>query len=194
MGRTKGESNLSEAQRGEILALADANVAPKREIVNTFNCDDKTVGNILKRARQAEKENIDLYSSQAHQQHPRPGQPRKFGPRTERQLVKHATKNKYQRRKQWAVIAREIGLEAADSTINKIFYRHGYMRRAPRYKPSLTPELKHERLNFAIKYLEELEGKEHMVVYCNKTAVRVGEVRANNGLLCSLVKNTTLIT
>ena len=51
------------------------------------------------------------------------------------------------------------------------------MRRAPRYKPPLTLEQRHERLNFAIKYLEELEGKEHMVVYCDETAVRVGEVR-----------------
>ena len=51
MGRTKGESNLSEAQRGGILALADANVASKRKIANAFDCDDKTVGNIQKRAR-----------------------------------------------------------------------------------------------------------------------------------------------
>ena len=61
--------------------------------------------------------------------------------------------------------------------INDVFYRNGYRRRPPKFKPPLTPEQKLERLNFAVEWLEKLEGKEHMLVYCDETAVRVGESR-----------------
>lgn len=38
-------------------------------------------------------------------------------------------------------------------------------------------EQKLDRLNFAIEWLEKLEGKEHMIIYCDETLVRVGESR-----------------
>ena len=177
MGRTAAKPNIPEPKRGALLALADKQVGSKRKLAEAFDCSKDTVRNIQKRAREAEKENIDPNSSETHQQRPRPGQPCKLSIRTKRQLIRHATKNRYQRRKTWWTIAQELKIEASTTTVNDVFYRNGYRRRPPKFKPSLTPEQKLERLDFAIEWLEKLEGKEHMVVYCDETAVRVGELR-----------------
>ena len=50
-------------------------------------------------------------------------------------------------------------------------------RYPPRYKPSLSLEMKAERLGFCEEWLEKLREKEHMIVYTDETAVRVGETR-----------------
>ena len=117
------------------------------------------------------------YSLEAHQQRPRTSQPRKLSQRIKRHLIRYTTKNKYQRRKTWWIITQELKIKASVTTINNIFYRNRYRRRPLKNKPLLTLEQKVERLNFIIKQLEELESKEYIVVYYNKTAVRIREIR-----------------
>lgn len=177
MGRTAGNSNLTEAKKGALIALKQTNNTPNRQLAAQYDCDEKSVRNVLKRVGEAEKENIDPFSSEVLQQRPRSGRPPVISIRTQRQLIRHATKNKFQRRKSWAIIAREIGCGASPSAINSCFERAGYGRYPPRYKPPLSPEQKLQRLNFTIEWLEKLEGKEHMVVHCDETSVRVGETR-----------------
>ena len=53
----------------------------------------------------------------------------------------------------------------------------GYGRYPPQYKPPLSLEMKAARQAFCEKWLEKLRGKEHMIVYTDETAVRVGESR-----------------
>jgi len=59
-GRTAGKPNIFEANR---------------QLADRYDCHEKSVRNILKRAGEAEKENIDSFSSEAHQQRPRPERP-----------------------------------------------------------------------------------------------------------------------
>lgn len=177
MGRTATKPNLPEAKRGALIALTSVSNTSNRQLAKEFDCDEKTVRNVVKRAREAEKENIDPFCSIALQQRPRPGRPPAISKRTQRQLIRHATKNRYQRRKAWVVIAREIGCSASATSINKAFTSAGYGRHTPQYKPPLSPEQKTRRLDFANERLEKIRGKEHMVVFSDETAVRVGESR-----------------
>ena len=66
---------------------------------------------------------------------------------------------------------------ACKTVINSAFIRAGYDRYPPRHKPLLSPEMKHDRLGFVIEWESKLKGKEHLIVYTNKTSVRVGESR-----------------
>lgn len=84
MGRSAGKPNLSEAKRGALIALKQTNSTPNRQLADRYDCHEKSVRNILKRAGEAEKENIDPFSSEAHQQRPRPGRPIAISIRTQR--------------------------------------------------------------------------------------------------------------
>lgn len=177
MGRTAGAIDLPEAKRGALIALSKNNGTSNRQLARQYQCDEKTVRNTLSKASDAEKENIDPLSSEVHQRRPQSGRPSIITPRTQRSLIRHATKNSYQRRKPWVVIARELGITASASSINNAFARAGYSRYPPKYKPPLTPEQKLQRLNFAIEWLEKLESKYDRIIYTDETSVRVGESR-----------------
>ncbi len=99
MGRTARKSNVGVPKRVAMLGFSNANAASNRQIATAFDVDENTVRNIQKRASEADKENIDPYSEQAHQQRPRPGRPPVISLRTQRQLIRHATKNRFQRLK-----------------------------------------------------------------------------------------------
>lgn len=177
MGRIKGAVDLPEAKRGALIELKNNFNISNRQLAKKYDCNKETVRNIVNRAGDAEKENIDPLSSEAHQRRPQSGRPLAINARLRRRLVRHATKNKFQRRKKWVTIAREIGCMASATAINAAFKKEGYGRHPPRYKPPLSPEQKLERLQFAVEWLEKLRGKEHMVVHSDETSIRVGESR-----------------
>ena len=95
IGRTAAKPNLLLPKRGTLLALAEKQVGSKRELAEAFDYSKDTVRNIQKRAREAEKENIDPYDSEAHQQRLVSSQPKKLSKRTKRLLIRYATKNRY---------------------------------------------------------------------------------------------------
>lgn len=66
MGRTAGKKNLTEAKRGALIALKQTNNISNYQLANEYDCDEKSVRNVLQRAGEAEKENIDPFSSEAH--------------------------------------------------------------------------------------------------------------------------------
>ena len=177
MTRTKGNKDLPTPKKGALAALTNINNLSNRQIAREYHCDEKSVRNVKKRVSDAEKENQDPFSLQVHQRRPQSGRPLAINNRLLRQLIRYATKNKYQRRKPWVTIAREIRCMASPGAINSAFSRAGYGRYPPRYKPPLSPEQKLQRIQFAIEWVEKLRGKEHMVVYCDETSIRVGESR-----------------
>ena len=63
MPRTKGTKDLPEAKRGALLEVSKTNNISNRQLAKRYRCDKKTVANVLKRAGEAEKENIDPLSS-----------------------------------------------------------------------------------------------------------------------------------
>ena len=67
MGRTAAKPNLLLPIRGALLTWTDKWVGSKRKLAEDFNYSKTTVWNIQKRAREAEKENIDPYSLEARQ-------------------------------------------------------------------------------------------------------------------------------
>ncbi len=140
MGRIKGIKDLGGPKKGALIALSELDNVSNRQVARANNCDEKTVRNARKRASEAEKENLDPLSTEAHQRRPQSGRPLTINDRLLRQLIRHATKNEFQRRKPWVTIAREIGCMAAASTVNAAFKRAGYGRYPPRYKPPLTPK------------------------------------------------------
>ena len=97
--------------------------------------------------------------------------------RDERRLVRHAKKRATQRKKPWSAIAREIGIEASAKAINNAFIRAGFGRHKKRYKPPLIPEQRQNRRIFCEEWLDVLKGKEHLIIYCDETPVKVGDTR-----------------
>ena len=177
MPRQSGQPQLTNSRRGGVLALIENSNLSNVQIAQRMRCHEKTVRNIKKRAQDAEKENIDPYEAKAIGSHPRPGQPSKITIRDQRRLIRQATKNRFQRRKPWTVIASECGIQAHHTAINNAFIRAGYERYPSRHKPQLSSEIKKERYTFAKEWLPKLKGKEHMIMYTNKTSVRVEESR-----------------
>ena len=104
-GRTKGDKELTGPQRGYVLALSENTDLSNRQIGQKRKCDEKTVRNVRRRAEEAEKENIDPLDNNVITPKPRSGRALILSERDKRQLIRYATKNYYQRRKKWSVIA-----------------------------------------------------------------------------------------
>ena len=66
MPRTKGAIDLSEAKRGALIELKKENNTLNRQLARKYECEKSIAANILKRAGEAEKENIDPLSSETH--------------------------------------------------------------------------------------------------------------------------------
>ena len=178
MAKTKGAHELSQAQFGGILeAKNQAFNECNRRIAKCYKCSESSVRNMAQRAADADKENIDPFTPEACTAKPRSGRPFAISPRNSRRLIRQATKNKYQRRKDWVTIAREIGINASPSAINSAFHRAGYGRYPPRYKPQLNTQQKNQRLNFCTEWVDKLRGKEHQIVFCDEMTIRAGERR-----------------
>ena len=67
MPRLKGAIDLSEIKRGALIELKKKNNISHRQLISKFKCDKLIVTNILKRAEEAEKENLDSLSLKAYQ-------------------------------------------------------------------------------------------------------------------------------
>lgn len=138
MGRTKGAKDLTNPKRGALTELSKQCYTSNRQLASIYKCDEKTVRNTRKKAAQAEKENIDPLSTEAFQRRPQSGRPPVISLRAQRSLIRHATKNRYQRRKSWVTVAREIGIMASVTAIANVFNRAGYGRYPLKHKPPLT--------------------------------------------------------
>ena len=75
MPRTKGAIDLPEAKRGALIELKKENNILNRQVARKYGCGKSIVAKILKRAGEAEKENIDSLSSEAHQRRPQSRRP-----------------------------------------------------------------------------------------------------------------------
>lgn len=166
---------------GRIGGILEAKRQPfsesNRQIANRYGCSESSVRNVAERAREAENKNIDPLYPEACMAKPRPGRPFVILPRDSRRLIRQATENRYQRRKDWVIIAWEIGIDASLAAINSAFHRAGYGRYPPRYKPQLNMQQKKQRLEFCEDWVEELRGKEHQIVFCDEMTIRAGERR-----------------
>ena len=96
MPRTKGAIDLPEAKRGALIELKKENSTLNRQLTRKYRCEKSIVANILKRAEEAEKENIDSLSLEAHQRRSHLERPLAINERQQRQLIRHAIKNKFQ--------------------------------------------------------------------------------------------------
>ena len=67
MPRTKGAIDLSEVKRGALIELKKENNTFNPQIAREYECGKLIVANILKRAEEAAKENIDSLSLEAYQ-------------------------------------------------------------------------------------------------------------------------------
>lgn len=101
MGRNSGDKDLSDLKKGGILALRQYSNLSNRKIAKLQNCDEKSVRNARRVASQAEKENRDPMNPLIHKKKPRPGRPHILNNRDARRMIRHATKNKANRRKPW---------------------------------------------------------------------------------------------
>ena len=99
MGRIKGKKDLGGPKKGALIALSELDNVSNRQVVRANNCDKKTVRNARKRAFEAEKENLDPLSTEAHQRRPQFERPLTINDRLLRQLIRHVINNEFQRRK-----------------------------------------------------------------------------------------------
>ena len=63
MGRTSGAKDLLEAKRGALIELYNTSHIFRNQLAKKYSYYKRTVSNILKRAENAEKENLNLLSS-----------------------------------------------------------------------------------------------------------------------------------
>ena len=151
MPRTTGATDLPEIKRGALIELKKENNLSNRQLVSKYKCDKSIVTNILKRAEEAKKENLDPLSSKAHQRRSQSGRSLAINERQQRQLIRHIIKNKFQRRKPWVRITRELDIMAFKLAIHSAFIRADYNQYPPRHKPLLSSKIKQERLEFVIE-------------------------------------------
>ena len=96
MAKIKGAHELSQAQfRGILEVKSNPNNKSNRRITKRYKCSKSSVRNIAKRAREAEKENIDPLTPKAYTPKLRPGRPFAILPRNSRRLIRQVIKNKY---------------------------------------------------------------------------------------------------
>ena len=99
MGRIKSKKDLGSPKKGALIALSELDNISNRQVARTNKCDKKTVRNTRKRASETKKENLDPLSTEAHQRRPQSERPLTINNQLLRQLIRHTTKNKFQRRK-----------------------------------------------------------------------------------------------
>ena len=66
MPRIKGVIDLSEVKRGALIELKKENIIFNRQPARKYRCGKLIVANILKRAEETEKKNIDLLSLETY--------------------------------------------------------------------------------------------------------------------------------
>ena len=66
MPRITGVIDLLEVKRGALIELKKENNLSNRQLASKYKCDKSIVTNILKRAEETEKENLDPLSSKTH--------------------------------------------------------------------------------------------------------------------------------
>ena len=176
---TNGAKQPTDTGRSYLLALRDNTQVSNSRNSRKRNHDEGIVRFLAKRARVAEKENIDPLTSNALQPRPRSGRSPIKSRRDARHLTHYATKNKWQRGKAWATIARELGFTCSADAINNAFKRNGFRRYPKHHKPPLSEEAK-KRTQFVSDWKDKLKGKEHLIMYCDKTPMKVGEEQGQN--------------
>ena len=60
MRRIKGATDLPAAKRGALIEFKNNSNISNRQLTKKYTCNKETVRNILQRAEDAEKENLDL--------------------------------------------------------------------------------------------------------------------------------------
>ena len=66
MPRIKGAIDLSEVKRGTLIELKKENNTLNRQLARKYKCEKSIAVNILKRAEEAEKKNINSLSSETY--------------------------------------------------------------------------------------------------------------------------------
>ena len=99
MPRTKGATAIDPAKQGAILIAIDKYDRPYTEVAQELGLTPEAISAARKRVHaQADKENIPSLAA-ANTKQPRIERPHKLDVRDRRRLVRHATKNKANRRK-----------------------------------------------------------------------------------------------
>ena len=70
MPRITGAMDLSEVKRGALIEPKKENNLFNRQLVSKYKCGKLIVTNVLKRAEEAKKENLDLLSLKIYQRRP----------------------------------------------------------------------------------------------------------------------------
>ncbi|KAI4086765.1 MAG: hypothetical protein L6R37_008387 [Teloschistes peruensis] len=180
MPRKKGDNGLPAAKRGALIALSNHTNMSDVQIAKSQRVSRRTVSNTKKRALENDKENIDPYSNYAPQ--PRKGRPPAISDHDARQLIRHATLNRAQRKKSGATIARELDFNCSVSTINYAFYTRGYRRHPPTYKPALSREQRSKRKNFCQDSLKTSKYRYACVIYTDETTKSIHDVIEKYGV------------
>ena len=121
MPRYSGTTDLTPAQAGAIIIATDNYGVPNTKAAEQVGCSESAVRALKKRVyEEADKENISPLQA-ANTKQPRSGRPSKLDVRQRRRLVRHAIKNKANRRKPWSIIAQECGIEASMTAIRHAF-------------------------------------------------------------------------
>ena len=84
MPRLKGVIDLLEAKRGALIELKKENNTFHRQLASKFKCDKLIVINILKRAEETKKENLNSLSLEAYQRCSQLGRPLAINKRQQR--------------------------------------------------------------------------------------------------------------
>ena len=178
MKHIKGAKNLANPKCEVLIEL--------RKQCHTFNCqlasiykdDKKTVQNTCKKTAQAEKKNIDPFSTEVFQHCSQSEQPFAIFLCAQHSLIRHAIKNWYQQCKFWITVTHEIEIMASATAIVNAFNRAGYEWYSSKHKPSLTLQMKIDCLNFIIEWLKKLRGKENQICYTDEMTICVDEVHS----------------
>ncbi|KAL8717318.1 MAG: hypothetical protein Q9225_005424 [Loekoesia sp. 1 TL-2023] len=118
-------------------------------IAARFNCSEETVQSVRARYEKVEKMGIDPLTNEAWDS----SKPVAISPQEKRRLIREATKDQVQMRKDWVEVAQEIGIDATEEAIERAFSEAGY-RRVKGVKKG-----EKNKVRFTVKEGEEMGGE-----------------------------------
>lgn len=164
---------FNAAQQGAIIMSTDVYNELYFEVARKLGTSRQAVRQMHERVHEeADKENIHPLTACTIKQ-PRSERSLKLDVRDRRRLIRHAIKNRANRRKPWSQIAKKVDIEAFLIVVNHVFEIASYARHSPRYKSFLIEKNKRKRFQFCIEMLERDSKWWKKVVWIDESIVKV---------------------
>ena len=176
MSAQKRGRQVSPATRGAVAYARNLERSPLKTIQARTQVPRSTISdNARHSAKQAKIHGGSSVHAQNSAAGTRSGRPPLLSQEQIDTMLRKSTSSYEWRRKTWMTVAREVGVTASRTTVERAFHEAGYGRYSPRSKPNLTLEMRQKRCRWCLDhaYWGFILGWD-LVIYTDETSVKLG--------------------